>query len=1076
MKKLLLLIVLFVFVGVSTLLAQTRVITGTVTSSVEGEGGIPGVTIVVKGTTIGTTTDINGKYTLTVPQNATTFIFSYIGMKKQEVAIAGRSTIDAVMASDLLGLDEVIVTALGISREKKSLGYSVQEVQGDNISKTREANFVQALSGKVSGVQIKQANTMGGSANILIRGNKSLMNNNQAMFVVDGVPLDNSNTNTSGQTQAGGGYDYGNAASDINSDDIESMSVLKGAAATALYGSRAANGVVMITTKKGSARKGIGVTFNAGLTFSKIDKATLPKIQKEYGGGYGQYYDDPSGYFWYADLTGDGVKDLIVPTSEDASWGAKFDPSIQVIDWVGLEPTDATHYLKKVPWVAAKNDLSTFFETGLKQTYNVAFDGGNDKGTFRLSYTNLGEKGILPNSELKKNTINFAGSYNLSSKLSVESNISYINDKNKGRYGTGYDAGNPMQSLGQWFQSNVDINDLRQYWITPDRRQRTWNYAYYNDLTYPIFHNNIYWTRYMNFQNDGRDRVYGYALVSYKLTPWLTLQGRAATDTYSEYQEERVAIYSTQTSSYEKYLRNFSETNFDLMALFNKTWTNFSLNGLLGATQRRTSVKSIDVATVGGLVVPEFYNVFNSKSPITSSEAERLSGVNSIYGSASLGFKSMVYLDLSGRNDVSSTLPTKNNSYFYPSASLSFILSELTGLKGSNVLSFLKVRVNYAEVGNDAPVYSLYPTYVQGTNWSTNSRFRLNTTILNADLKPERTKSMEAGLEANFFKDRIGLDFSLYKTNSIDQIMPVNISRSSGFSQRYVNSGEIENKGIELALRATVVKIGDFAWNAQINWFKNNNKVLSLYEGVDNILLSSQWDISTNIVKGMSYGQLRGYDFVYTNGKRTVDAAGNYLFSDATDVLLGNTLPDWNSGITNTFSFKGITLSGLIDISKGGHLYSTDMKYGRATGLYAETAGLNAKGKPMRDPVEDGGGMIYADAVTEDGKPNQTYIWGGDYFGGWLYDYLPTREYVYDASYVKLREVSLSYSLPSKFLANTPVQRVTFSLVGRNLWIIHKNMPYFDPEASLSAGNIQGYVDGAYPSTRTFGFNLTVGF
>ena len=353
----------------------------------EGEGGIPGVTIQVKGTTVGTLTDQNGNFSITVPQNATTLVFSYIGMKKQEVEIAGRSVINAIMESDLLGLDEVVVTALGISREKKSLGYSVQEVGGENISKTKESNFVNSLSGKISGVQIMQSNTMGGSANVLIRGYKSLMNNNQALFVVDGVPIDNSITNTDLQVQAGGGYDYGNAASDINPDDIESMSVLKGAAATALYGSRAANGVIMITTKKGSARKGIGVTVNAGLIVSKIDKNTLPKIQKEYGGGYGQYYDDPSGYFWYDDLDGDGSMDLIVPTAEDAAWGGKFDPNIKVIDWVGFEPTDAKNYLRKVPWVAGEHDLSDFFETGLKQNYNIAMDGGNDKGTFRLSYT-----------------------------------------------------------------------------------------------------------------------------------------------------------------------------------------------------------------------------------------------------------------------------------------------------------------------------------------------------------------------------------------------------------------------------------------------------------------------------------------------------------------------------------------------------------------------------------------------------------------------------------------------------------------------------------------------------------------
>ncbi len=1076
MKKLFLLILLFVFVGASALWAQTKVITGMITSSVEGEGPIPGVTVQVKGTTVGAVTDNNGKYSINVPEGATTLVFSYIGMKKQEVEIAGRSVIDGVMESDLLGLDEVVVTALGISREKKSLGYSVQEVGGDNISKTRESNFVNSLSGKVSGVQITQSNTMGGSANVLIRGYKSLMNNNQALFVVDGVPIDNSITNTSSQVDGGGGYDYGNAASDINPDDIESMSVLKGAAATALYGSRAANGVIMITTKKGSIRKGIGVTVTSGVTFSKVDKNTLPKIQKEYGGGYGQYYEDPSGYFFYADLDGDGNDDLIVPTAEDASWGAKFDPNLSVIDWVGLEPTDTKNYLRKVPYIAAKHDIRDFFETGVKQNYNVAFDGGNEDGTFRLSYTNLGETGILPNSSLKKNTINFAGSYNLSEKLSVDANVSYVNDKNKGRYGTGYDPGNPMQSLGQWFQANVDIYDLKNYWITPDRRQRTWNYAYYDDLEIPIYHNNIYWTRYMNYQNDGRDRLFGYGMVHYKLAPWLTLEGRAAIDNYSEFQEERVAIYSNQTSDYTKHLRTFRETNFDVMARFNKTFNELSLTGLIGATSRRTDVSSTNGTTVGGLLVPEFYNLMNSGSPVQTTETDLFSGVNSIFGSASFGFRNMVFLDVTGRNDVSSTLPEGNNSYFYPSVSTSFLFSELPGIKGSNVFSFLKLRLNYAEVGNDAPVYSLDQTYIQGANWGTLGVFRNSGTLLNPDLKPERTKSMEAGIEARFMQDRFGIDFSLYKTNSVDQIMPVNISNASGYSQRYVNSGEIENKGIELALNATVIRSADFTWDLQVNWFKNVNEVLSLYEGVDNILLNSAWDISTNIVKGMSYGQFRGYDFVYTNGKRTVDSEGYYLYSEKSDEILGSVLPDWNAGITTVFNYKGFSLSGLIDISQGGNLYSVDMKYGLATGLFEETAGLNPKGNPIRDAVEDGGGMIYEDAVTEDGGPNTTYVWAGDWYSGWNYDLLPTAYHVYDASYAKLRELSFGYSLPAKLLASTPLSKITLSVVGRNLWIIHKNMPYYDPELSLSAGNIQGIADGAYPSTRTFGFNLTVGF
>ena len=1072
--KYLFLVSLFVFTGFSALLSQTRNITGTVTSATEGEGVLPGVTVTVKGTTIGILTDLNGKFTIPVPPNAVTLIFSYIGMKKQEIPVTDQNVINVVMESDILGLDEVVVTALGISREKKSLGYSVQEVKGDNISKTKESNFVNSLSGKVSGVQIKQSNTMGGSANILIRGNKSLMNNNQALFVVDGVPIDNTTPNTNNQVNGNGGYDYGNAAADINPDNIESMSVLKGAAATALYGSRAANGVVMITTKKGTSRKGIGVSFSAGLTFSKIDQETLPKMQYEYGGGYGAYYEDESGYFFQADLDGNGSSELIVPTSEDASWGAKFDPSLMVIDWVGLEPTDSENYLKPVPWVSAEHDLRDFFETGIKQNYNIAFDGGNDKGTFRLSYTNLTEKGIMPNSQIRKNIVNFNGSYNFTDKLSAESSVSYINDYTKGRYGTGYDPGNPMQSLGQWFQANVDIEDLKKYQKTPDGRQRTWNYAYYDDLT-PIFHNNIYWTRNMNYEDDGRNRLFGFATIRYRLAPWIILEGRAATDTYSQFQEERVAVYSNQTSQYRKFLRNFSETNIDFMARINHNFGEFSLNGLLGSNIRRTTSKLTDVSTLGGLIVPELYNLYNSRSPVQTTEYQLLSGVNSLFGNLSLGYRNLVYLDVSGRNDISSTLPENNNSYFYPSVSTSFIFSELPGIKGSPVFSFIKLRLNYAEVGNDAPAYSLTSTYRQKANWETNGRYFVNRVLQNPELKPERTKSIEAGLEAKFLNNRFGFDLSLYKTNSIDQITPVNISRASGYNQRYVNSGKIENKGVELSLTGTVIKTGNFSWDIQANWFRNVNKVVSLYEGVENILLNAQWDISTNLVVGQPYGMLRGSDFVYTNGQRTVDEDGMYLEGDDPIALLGSTLPDWNAGITTVLNYKGFSLSGLVDISQGGKLYSVDMQYGLATGIFAETAGLNDKGNPKRDPVEDGGGIVN-EGVYENGNPNTTYVWAGDWYGAFQYDYLPTAAYIYDASYVKLREVAFSYSFPSKMLEKTPVSKVSLSIVGRNLWIIHKNMPYYDPEASLSAGNIQGIADGAYPSTRTLGLNLSVDF
>jgi len=1061
---------LCLIIGISWAAAQTRV-SGTVVSGDDGQPVI-GASVLVKGTNIGTITDSEGKYALSLPAQAKILVFSYVGMTIVEKE--AKTGLKVTLQTDSRQINEVVVTALGIKREKKALGYSVQELNSD-LNNAKESNFVNAISGKVSGVQIKQASTMGGSANILIRGNKSFIGNNQAMFVIDGVPVDNSNTNSTDVADGLGGYDYGNAASDINSEDIESISILKGAAASALYGSRAANGVILVTTKKGKAQKGVGISVNSGLLFTSADKSTLPKIQKEYGAGYGDYFD-------YADINGDGKDETIVPTYDDASWGHKFDPTLKVVDWVGLDPFDKVNYGRQVPWVAAKHDIRDFFETGAKYSNNIAIDGGNEKGTYRLSYTNVSEKGIMPNSKMNKNNAAFSGSYNFTKNLSFDSNVSYTNDANVGRYGTGYDPGNPMQSLGQWFQSNVDINDLKQYVVSSNGAQRTWNYGdpINGDLS-PIYHNNIYWTRNVNYENDGRNRLFGYINAKYKIAPWISLEGRASTDYYSEMQEERIAIGSNQTSKYSKYLRTFIETNYDVMLKANRTFGEFTTTGLLGVSRRRNEVASTYAYTVGGLLVPGFYNLMNSKSPIFTKENDELLGVNSGYANFTFGYNSFLYLDLSGRVDKMSTLPSANDTYFYPSISGSIILSEISALKKFKPLSFAKFRLNYAEVGNGAPAYSTGKYYTQNTNWSTLGVFSLSSVLSNPNLKPERTRSIEAGLEANFFEKRIGFDLSLYKTNSIDQIMPVNISRASGYNQRYVNSGEIENKGVEFSFNATPIKVGGFTWDLRVNWTKNVNKVISLYEGVDNILLTDSWDISLNLAKGQPYGILRGTDFVYTNGKRTVDATGHYLYatntdgSNKTDCNLGTVLPDWTGGISSTFSYKGLSLYLLVDISKGGKVYSVDQKYGVATGLFAETAGLNDKGVAKRDAVTAGGGIKY-DAVYADGKVNTTYIDADTWGTAWDYDQIPTAEYVYDASYVKLRELSLSYTIPAKLVKKTPFTKISASFVGRNLWIIHKNTPYFDPETSQSAGNIQGIADGAYPSTRTLGFNVSLSF
>jgi len=1090
MKKLFLLIVLFVFMCVSTLFAQTIPVSGTVTSSVEGEGALPGVTVSVKGMSVGIATGIDGKYSLAVPQNATTLVFSYIGMKTQEVSISGRNIIDVVLEPDILGLSEVVVTALGISREKKSLGYSVQQIGGEELNTARETNFVSSMSGKISGVTIKQPNTMGGSANIVIRGNASLLGNNQALFVVDGIPVDNSNTNTENQKIGNGGFDYGNAAMDINPDDIESISVLKGAAASALYGSRAANGVVLVTTKKGVRNKGLGVTLNSSIMVSKVDNSTLPKYQKEYGGAYGPYYDDASGYFLLSDIDGDGTDDMVVPIFDDASWGAKFDPNLNVVHWDALDPL-ASNYGEKRPWVFPEHSIESLFETGIKYTNNIAFDGGNDLGNFRLSYTNVDEKGIMANSSIKRNTLNLSGSYDLSDKLTVEANANYINLEAVGRFGTGYDDQNPMQVFSQWFQTNVDVKDLMENYKSPiDGSQRTWNYTdipTLSALPRAYYANNPSWVRYENYNNDGRDRFYGYGKLNYKLNDWLNIEGRVANDYYSEYQERRIAISSCEAGNlpdYTKYVRTFNEFNADLMLRFRKELDDISLNGLLGSSTRSNTIRSTLASTVGGLSIPNFFALDNSIAPLFNEEAEILQKINSYYGSLSTGYKRFVYLDFTARYDISSTLPKANNSYFYPSVSTSFILSELGPLKELNFLSFLKARINYAEVGADAPAYNTKSSYISGKPWGSLGLFSLqnnfyntniNPALYNPDLLPERTKSIEAGLEARFLKDRVGFDFSFYKNNTFDQIMPIEVSRASGYSAMYINAGEIQNKGIEVSLNAVPVQTRDFSWSIDFNWFRNQNEVISLGEDIDNILIFSAWDVSINATAGQPYGAIKGTNFVYLNGKKVVNEDGFYLKTENEEVI-GNINPDWNAGIKNTLRYKGLSFSGLIDIQQGGDIFSVNTKHGLSTGLYEETAGLNDKGNPKRDPVSEGGGILFPETVYEDGTPNTTYYECNEWGTAFDYDASPTARYILDASYVKLRELALSYSIPKAILAKSFIKSASVSFVGRNLWIIHKNTYHFDPEAALSSGNQQGIENGTYPTARTYGVDLKIAF
>ncbi|MRT93327.1 SusC/RagA family TonB-linked outer membrane protein [Ancylomarina sp. 16SWW S1-10-2] len=1065
MKKLIGLFAFLLLVGTQIVTAQSKEISGAVTSADDGLG-MPGVSVVIKGTTVGASTDMDGRYSIEASASDV-LVYSFVGMISQNVTIGSQTVINVVLETESIDMDEVVVTALGITRDKKSLGYAVTEVGGESISEGKESNIINSLSGKVAGVSIRQANTMGGSANIIIRGSTSISGNNQALFVVDGVPMDNSNTNTADQSSGWGGYDYGNAASDINPDDVESVSILKGAAASALYGSRAANGVVLITTKKGKKRKGIGVSINSGVTFSTINRETMPEYQYEYGAGYSQDWT----FAGSNGLNGETV----VNVNDDASWGPAFDPNMNVVHWDALDPT-ADNYGETRPWVAPNSKVYDFFETGVKLTNSIALTGGDEFGSFRLSYTNSDESGILPNSSIKKNSMSIKADYKLSEKLTATASANYVNTKGKGRFGTGYDDNNPMQGLAQWFETNLDFGRLKDTYETADGGQLTWNASSPTDIS-PAYTNNPYWVRYKNYEDDERNRLFGHVALDYKLNDMFSITYRTSIDFYQERQNERIAEGSNAQSYFSTYDRTFSEWNSDLMLKFNKTVNDFSLSALLGVNYLDRNIQSIFGETSGGLIVPGLYTVSNSTVAVSPVESLSEKNTKSGYGSFSVGYQNFAYLEASFRVDQSSTLPTDNNTYFYPAVSGSLILSELDFMKDLSFLSFAKLRGNYAEVGNDTNPYNISSAYYQYTNWGDKANFSVSSTLKNPDLKSERTESVELGLEAKFLDNRFGFDFAVYQSKSYDQIMAVNVSKGSGYTSAYVNSGEIENKGIELGLNAHIIKTSDFNWDMNVNWAQNKNEVISLYDGVTNIPITSAWDVTLNATVGEAYGVLKGTDFNYVDGKKVVDASTGYYTKTADDdKVIGNIQADWTGGITNTFSYKGISLRTLIDIQQGGDIYSVDRKYGLATGLYKETAGLNSKGNPKRDAVSDGGGILHANAVYADGTQNTTFAsasgWGGDQY----YGRTPTARYIYDASYVKLREVTLSYTLPKSILSKTFLNKAVISAVGRNLWIIHKNTPGFDPETGLSSGNKQGIANASYPTTRTYGFNVSLGF
>jgi len=1064
---------------VGVLHAQERRINGKV-SSVTGEG-LPGVSVIVTGSTSGTQTNDQGLFSLNVPDGASSIIISYIGYAKQTVTLSNSNDYNIVLSEDAAQLNEVVVTALGISREKKSLGYSVQEIKGEDVSQTKQTNFVNGLNGKVAGVQVVgSSGNMGGSAKISIRGVSSISGNNNPLFVVDGVPMDNSNfasiSATTGQastnqSRGAGGYDYGNTIQDINPEDIETYSVLKGAAATALYGSRAINGVILITTKKGTKKNGIGITYNFNAQMDKV--YVLPKYQNEYGGGawgedFGRLYTANG---TYDDGDGKGPYDLLVDYAVDESWGPKFDPNLLVRHYWSFEGDEAG---VSAPWAPQPNNVKDFFETGMTYTNNVALDGSNDQGAFRLSYTNLSQNFVLPNSKYEKNNISFNGNYNFTPKLHADVSVNYAGSKAKGRPGTGYDSatgGNVMLQFNSFGQRSWDIDHMKDY-INPDGSQRTWNRRSYDDPS-AAYTDNPYWTRYKNYQNDGRDRMYGVLGLTYDITDDLKISGRAMTDFYSDVRQERIAFGSNAVPYYSNYERFNKEENFEARLTYSKTLNDFSINAMAGVNRRENLYRINGGQTVGGLNVKDFFNLSNSTSPARITEQLFQNRMNSVFASASFGYRDFIYLDLTGRNDWSSTLPTGNNSFFYPAASASFVFSELEGVRDLSWLNFGKLRFGAAKVGNDTDPYRLLNIFTADQNIGDNPSYTRPTQLNNPNLKPETAVEYEIGLEARMFNNRFGFDFSAYHKTAKDQIIPLAISPTNGYTTRIINAGKLQNKGLELALYGTPIKTsGGFSWDATFNIARNVNKLVELYtdpatgERVTNLTIgTAPFAATINAVEGESYGSIMGSNYVYDdNGNKVVLSDGTYKVSDGVEKI-GSIIPDFTGGFLNTFNYKAFSLGVNFDFQYGGDIFSITNLFGRSSGLFEETAANGIR--------ENG---IIVPGVTENGTANDVRIDAYTHFTANGQTRIAAAS-VYDASYIYLREVNIGYNLPKEFVNRLGLQNVKVALTGRNLWLMKSNIPNVDPSSvGLSSGNIQGIDGVSLPSLRTFGFNLNVSF
>ncbi len=1036
-QKLKYVLVFAVLFSIQGALAQT--ITGTVSD--DAGVPLPGVNIVEKGTSNGVSSDFDGNYSITVSGGNATLVFSSLGMRTVEVPVNGRATINLTMQEDAEQLGEVVVTALGISREKKSLGYAVTEIQGDEVSLVKEPNVVNSLAGKVAGVVVsKTTSGPGGGTRVVIRGNNSITGNNQPLYVVDGVPIDNSGLSTAGAGEFSV-PDLGTGVSDINPDDIESISVLKGPNAAALYGARASNGVVIITTKKGKLDTGLGVSFTSSATFE--NPFILPEYQNEYGRG-------SDGLFPQVD-TSAPLANQVNTVRSNSSWGPRFDGSDQLA------------YNGQIrAYEAQPSNVEDFFETGTSFINTLALSSGNENASVRFSYTNSDLESILPNSGVDRDNFNLRAFTNLSDKLSLDARVTYFLQTAKNRPTQGTEG--VMAYL--WpLARNVHTNDLK---VFQDLENPIDPSDPYRVIAPTSSGGNPYWILQHDSNEDRRSRITGFAKLQYEFTDWLSAFVRVGTDAITQDTESVTRtghhFFPSGRVNYGKNER--TETNYDFLLMFNKDLGDkFNLNANVGANALRFS--TIRSSTRGeNIKIPGRPFLDNTEELFASQSALIKKSINSAYGALSLAYDNTVYLDVTGRNDWSSALAAENRSYFYSSASLSVLLNEAFDL-GSKV-NLLKVRGSIAKVGNDTNPQQLVNLFrIAANGFLDNVTVSRESTLFSESLRPEDVTSTEFGLEFRALNNRFFFDASYYDISSQDLIFDVPLDPGTGFDRFRTNVGEVTNKGFEILIGGTPIQTENFSWDVSANISKNENKLESLIEGQDlfNFSTSNSGRVSTVARVGAGYGDIETTTWLRNDAGQLVVTAEGRPQATSEREKFGNYQPDASGGFTNTFRYKNFTLNSLIDFRIGGEVYS------------ATDAGLDAAGVSKRSLQYREEGIV-VDGVIDNGdgtySPNTTAISAQDYWGA-----VSTigSEYVYDQTNVRLREVSLTYSFPKKMLEKTFIRGASLSAVGRNLFFIYKNVDNFDPESSYSTSNFgQGVLFYALPTTRSFGLTLNVNF